>query len=147
MLRRVRLPANAGVRRNASKINPLRGGWGAPRASTQLRPEPARRVRYISTRGEAPPLGFLEATLAGLAHDGGLYVPASFPHFDAETIAAFAGRPYAEVAVEVMRPFIGEEIADYDLARITREAYGNFRHPAITPLVQFGVNAFMLEFF
>jgi len=104
-------------------------------------------VRYISTRGEAPPLGFLEAILAGLAPDGGLYVPASFPQLDTDTIAAFAGRPYAEVAVEVMRPFIGDEIADYDLARIAREAYGNFRHPAVAPLVQFGASDFMLELF
>jgi threonine synthase len=120
---------------------------GCTRAGTQLRPEPARRVRYISTRGEAPPLGFLAATLAGLARDGGLYVPATFPQLDADAIASFAGRPYAEVAVEIMRPFIGEEIADYDLARIAREAYGNFRHPAVAPLLQFGVSDFVLELF
>ena len=56
-------------------------------------------VRYVSTRGEAPPLGFAEATLAGLARDGGLYVPAALPQLDADTIAGFSGRPYAEVAV------------------------------------------------
>ncbi len=56
-------------------------------------------VRYISTRGEAPPLGFVEVTLAGLARDGGLYVPETWPRLDRETIAGFAGRPYAEVAV------------------------------------------------
>jgi threonine synthase len=58
-------------------------------------------VRYVSTRGEAPPLGFVEVTLAGLAGDGGLYVPAAWPALDTATIASFAGRPYAEVAVEV----------------------------------------------
>ena len=104
-------------------------------------------MRYVSTRGEAPPLGFVEATLAGLARDGGLYVPAAWPRFEAETIAGFAGRPYAEVAVEVIRPFVGDAIADHDLARMTREAYGGFRHPAIAPLVQFGVNDFVLELF
>ena len=104
-------------------------------------------MRYVSTRGEAPPLGFVEATLAGLARDGGLYVPAAWPQFEAETIAGFAGRPYAEVAVEVIRPFVGDAIADHDLARMTREAYGSFRHPAIAPLVQFGVNDFVLELF
>ena len=104
-------------------------------------------MRYVSTRGEAPPLGFVEATLAGLARDGGLYVPAAWPQFEAETIAGFAGRPYAEVAVEVIRPFVGDAIADHDLARMTREAYGGFRHPAIAPLVQFGVNDFVLELF
>jgi threonine synthase len=104
-------------------------------------------VRYVSTRGEAPPLGFVEATLAGLARDGGLYVPATWPRLDAEAIAGFAGRPYAEVAVEVLRPFVGDGIADEDLARLTREAYGNFRHPAVAPLTQFGTNEFLLELF
>ena len=104
-------------------------------------------MRYISTRGEAPPLGFVEATLAGLARDGGLYVPDTWPRLDAETIAGFAGRPYAEVAGEVVRPFVGDAIAEHDLGRMTREAYGHFRHPAVAPLVQFGVSDFILELF
>jgi threonine synthase len=104
-------------------------------------------VRYVSTRGEAPPLGFVEATLAGLARDGGLYVPAAWPRLETGTITGFAGRPYAEVAVEVIRPFIGDAIPDHDLARMTREAYGNFRHPAVAPLVQFGASDFVLELF
>ena len=69
-------------------------------------------MRYVSTRGEAPPLGFVEATLAGLARDGGLYVPAAWPRLDPPAIASFAGRPYAEVAVEVIRPFVGDAIAE-----------------------------------
>ena len=104
-------------------------------------------MRYVSTRGEAPSLGFVEATLAGLARDGGLYVPASWPRLDPDAIAGFAGRPYAEVAAAVMRPFIGEAIADHDLARMMREAYGNFRHPAVAPLVQLGASDFVLELF
>ena len=64
-----------------------------------------------------------------------------------ETIAGFAGRPYAEVAVEVIRPFVGDAIAEHDLARMAREAYGNFRHPAVAPLVQFGASDFVLELF
>ena len=67
-------------------------------------------MRYISTRGEAPALGFIDVTLAGLARDGGLYVPESWPVFSAEQIAALAGRPYAEVACEVVRPFVGGAI-------------------------------------
>src|SRR5438094_6142758 len=106
-----------------------------------------RLVRYISTRGEAPALGFVEATLAGLARDGGLYVPAAWPRLDADTIAGFAGRPYAEVAVEVIRPFVGGAIPGADLARMTREAYGRFRHPAVAPLIQYGPNDFLLELF
>ncbi len=104
-------------------------------------------MRYISTRSEAPALGFVEATLAGLARDGGLYVPAAWPRLDADTIAGLAGRPYAEVAVEVIRPFVGDAIPDCDLARMTREAYGRFRHPAVAPLVQFGASDFVLELF
>jgi threonine synthase len=104
-------------------------------------------VRYISTRGEAPPLGFIDVTLAGLARDGGLYVPEAWPRLDAGSIAAFAGRPYAEVAHEVIRPFTGDLIGDAELARMAREAYGAFRHPAVVPLVQLGPNTFVLELF
>ena len=104
-------------------------------------------MRYVSTRGEAPPLGFVETTLAGLARDGGLYVPETWPRLEAGTIEGFAGRPYAEVAVDVIRPFVGDAIAEHDLARMMREAYGNFRHPAVAPLLQFGVNDFVLELF
>ena len=104
-------------------------------------------MRYISTRGEAPSLGFVEVMLAGLARDGGLYVPESWPQLDERTIAGFAGRPYSEVAVEVIRPFVGDAIAESDLARMAREAYDTFRHPATVPLVQIGPNQFVLELF
>ncbi len=104
-------------------------------------------MRYVSTRGEAPQLNFVEVMLAGLARDGGLYVPESWPTFDAKTIAGFAGRPYAEVAVEVIKPFVGDSIAEADLARMAREAYGTFRHPATAPLGQLGDSLFVLELF
>jgi threonine synthase len=104
-------------------------------------------VQYISTRGEAPQLGFAEAMLAGLARDGGLYVPDSWPRLDGTAIAGLAGRSYAEVAVEIIRPFADGSVSAPDLARIAREAYGNFRHPAVTPLRQIGVNTFLLELF
>ncbi len=100
-------------------------------------------VRYISTRGEARALGFIDVTLAGLAHDGGLYVPESWPAIDSAAIAGFAGRPYADVACDVISRFDGLEVAE--LARMTREAYDGFRHPAVTPLVQIGPNTFVLE--
>jgi threonine synthase len=104
-------------------------------------------VRYISTRGEAPTLDFVSVTLAGLARDGGLYMPETWPQLDAATIASLAGRPYAEVAVEVIRPFVGDGISEADLARMAREAYGTFRHPAVAPLVQIAPNRFVLELF
>lgn len=104
-------------------------------------------MRYISTRGEAPALGFIDVTLAGLARDGGLYVPESWPRLTPQMIAGFAGRPYAEVAVEVIKPFVGDTISVAELSRIAREAYGTFRHPAVTPLMQLGANNFLLELF
>jgi threonine synthase len=104
-------------------------------------------VRYVSTRGEAPPLNFVEAMLVGLARDGGLYVPESWPVFPAEQIAGLAGRPYAEACVEVIRPFVGGMVPDGDLARMAREAYDTFRHPAVAPLVQVGPGCFLLELF
>jgi threonine synthase len=102
-------------------------------------------VRYISTRGEAPALGFIDVTLAGLARDGGLYVPETWPAVDAATVAGFAGRTYADVACDVISRFAAGGIAD--LARMTCEAYDGFRHPAVTPLVQLGPNTFVLELF
>ena len=104
-------------------------------------------MRYVSTRGEAAPLDFVEVMLAGLARDGGLYVPESWPAFDRETITGFAGKPYAEVAVDVLRPFVDGGITDADLARMAREAYGGFRHPATVPLVQLDSSLFVLELF
>src|ERR1700733_2073342 len=85
--------------------------------------------------------------LAGLARDGGLYVPEAWPKLERTAIARFAGRSYAEVALDVIRLFTGDAIADADLARMVREAYGTFRHPAVVPLSQLGTNTFALELF
>src|SRR5262245_65735504 len=85
--------------------------------------------------------------LTGLARDGGLYVPETWPQLSAPTIADFFGRPYTEVAVEVIRPFVDGEIADADLARMANEAYATFRHPAVVPLDQATPNQFILELF
>ena len=102
---------------------------------------------YISTRGEAPKLGFCDVLLTGLARDGGLYVPEVWPRLAPETIAGFFGRPYWEVAVEVIRPFVAGEISDADLGRMANEAYATFRHPAIVPLDQVAPHQFILELF
>jgi threonine synthase len=104
-------------------------------------------VRYVSTRGEAPSLGFIDVTLAGLARDGGLYVPETWPRLSPQAIAGLAGRPYAEAAVEVIRPFVGDELSEADLSRLACEAYGTFRHPAVVPISQFGASTFLLELF
>jgi threonine synthase len=104
-------------------------------------------MRYISTRGEAAPLDFVEVMLAGLARDGGLYVPEQWPTLDTAAIAGCAGRPYAEIACEVMRPFIAGALPDADVARMAQEAYGSFRHPATVPLTQVSPSTFVLELF
>ena len=104
-------------------------------------------MKYVSTRGQAPALGFSDVLLAGLASDGGLYVPESWPALSAETIAGFAGRPYHEVAFEIVRLFVDGEIADADLKRMCVEAYAGFRHPAVAPLVQLGPGEWALELF
>jgi len=104
-------------------------------------------TQYISTRGEAPTLGFCDVMLTGLARDGGLYVPREWPLLPDETIAGFFGRPYWEVAVDVIRPFVAGEISDTDLGRMAIEAYATFRHPAVVPLNQTSPNQFVLELF
>src|SRR5262249_61537496 len=78
---------------------------------------------------------------------GGLYVPASCLVVARRASAGLAGRPYVEVAVEVIRPFVGEAIPEADLGRLAREAYDTFRHPAVVPLVQYGPNCFLAELF
>jgi threonine synthase len=102
---------------------------------------------YISTRGEAPRLDFSGALLAGLARDGGLYVPVEWPRLEAATIRAMAGKPFDEVAVTVLTPFVGEAIPQAVLADCARQAYATFGHPAVTPLVQIGPSRFILELF
>jgi threonine synthase len=104
-------------------------------------------VRYVSTRGEASELGFEEALLTGLARDGGLYVPKTWPRLMPEEIAAFAGKPFAEIATAVLEPFIGTAIAREELLALARDAYARFGHPAVTPLVQLGRNLWVLELF
>jgi threonine synthase len=104
-------------------------------------------TRYISTRGEAPELGFCDVMLTGLARDGGLYVPVTWPQLSHEAIAGFFGRPYWEVAVDVIRPFVQGEIAEADLGRMANEAYATFRHPAVVPLRQMSPHQFVLELF
>jgi len=104
-------------------------------------------TRYISTRGEAPELGFCDVMLTGLARDGGLYVPATWPRLAPEAIAGLFGRPYWEVAVDIIKPFVAGEISDADLGRMANEAYATFRHPAVVPIDQVGPHQFLLELF
>ena len=104
-------------------------------------------MQYISTRGQAPALDFEDVVLAGLARDGGLYLPETWPQFTHEQIAGMAGRPFADVAAEVIAPFTGGGISRAVLAAMTRAAYAGFGHPAVTPLVQIDPETFVLELF
>jgi threonine synthase len=105
------------------------------------------KVLHVSTRGEAPELGFSDALLAGLARDGGLYMPQAWPSLTADTIQGFSGKSYADVAKAVLGPLIDGDIPQADLSRMIEEAYATFRHPAICPLNQIGDNLFVLELF
>lgn len=104
-------------------------------------------MKFISTRGDAPILSFEEVILAGLASDGGLYVPETVPTFSQAEIASWVGLSYQELAFKVVHPFIDGEIADQDLRAIIEKAYSSFRHDAIAPLVQSGHNEWILELF
>ncbi|MGA1345676.1 MAG: threonine synthase, partial [Ilumatobacteraceae bacterium] len=104
-------------------------------------------MRYVSTRGDAPSLGFADVLLTGLAADGGLYVPETWPSLP----AAVPGADYAATAAAVMAPFVvsedSPEISAADLERLCREAYATFRHPAVAPLVQIDDRQWLLELF
>ena len=104
-------------------------------------------MKYISTRGEAPVLGFSDALLAGLARDGGLYLPETYPQFSAEDIRNLRGKSYVEIALKVLSPFVDGEIPAAEFEKMVRESYGSFRHDAVCPLVQTGANEFVLELF
>jgi threonine synthase len=104
-------------------------------------------LRYVSTRGAAPALAFDEVMLAGLARDGGLYVPESWPQLSADALRALAGLDYAEIAFRVMRPFLGGRIDEDVFARLVRETYAGFGHAAVAPLKQLDGRTWLLELF
>lgn len=104
-------------------------------------------MKYVSTRGQAPELGFCDAILAGLASDGGLYVPKTWPTLTTEEMAALSGKRYEDIAFAVMKPFVEGEIPDETFRTMIDEAYATFRHDAVTPLIQSGPNEFVLELF
>ncbi len=104
-------------------------------------------MRYISTRGEAPVLSFDDVLLAGLASDGGLYVPQSIPVIDVATWDTWRTLPYPQLAAAVMKPFVGGAISDAELAEITAAAYRDFDHAAIAPMKQFDTDLWVMELF
>ncbi len=102
---------------------------------------------YVSTRGSAPELDFEAVTLAGLARDGGLYVPSHLPAFSAADLKALRGLSYVETAVRILTPFMQGHLAEAELRALLTEAYGTFAHGAIAPLVQLDARHWVLELF
>lgn len=104
-------------------------------------------MRYISTRGKAPALSFSDVLLTGLAEDGGLYLPETWPSFSLSEWQAMRGLPYPELAARIMRPFVGEDIDPGTLRALCEKAYTGFDHPAIVPLTQVENGLFVQELF
>jgi threonine synthase len=104
-------------------------------------------MRYVSTRGEAPAEGFSGVLLAGLAADGGLYVPEVWPHLTPADLRALRGLPYWHIAAEILQRFTGPDIGSETLRDLCRQAYGSFRHPATVPLVQLDSDLWAMELF
>ncbi|MCC6719259.1 MAG: threonine synthase [Acetobacteraceae bacterium] len=104
-------------------------------------------MRYISTRGQAPVRDFAGVLLAGLAEDGGLYVPEAWPHFAPADWRAMRTLSYPELAARVMQPFVANSIPAATLLRLCREAYAGFGHAAVVPLVQLESHLWTQELF
>jgi threonine synthase len=104
-------------------------------------------VRYISTRGVAPALDFEDVLLAGLARDGGLYVPEAWPLLSDVQIRGLSGRTYAETTARVLAPYTAGGLSEADLGALLAEAYAGFGHAAVAPLKQIGPRHWLLELF
>jgi len=104
-------------------------------------------MRYVSTRGGAAPRDFAGVLLAGLAEDGGLFMPESWPHWSAADLRGLRGLPYPVLAARVIAPFIGDCVPYAVLEGMCREAYAGFGHPAVVPLVQLETNLWAQELF
>ena len=104
-------------------------------------------MKYISTRGTAPILEFDDVLLAGLGRDGGLYVPESWPQFDAAKLEQLEALSYSQLAFEIIKPFVGDSVTDEDLKRILEGAYTNFNTEEAVALKEIGENEYLLELF
>ncbi|MEP4379953.1 MAG: threonine synthase [Alphaproteobacteria bacterium] len=105
-------------------------------------------MEYVSTRGTAPALEFEDVLLSGLARDGGLFVPATWPSIEADDIRALQGLDYADIAARILRPFIDTQtLADTQLQQLARETYAGFDHPDVAPLRQIDDDTWLLELF
>lgn len=104
-------------------------------------------MRYISTRGQAEPRDFAGVLLAGLGEDGGLFMPESWPERTAAEWRRLRDMPYAELAAQIIHPFVGETITLDRLRMLCDRAYAHFDHPARVPLIQLDQNLWVQELF
>ena len=104
-------------------------------------------MRYISTRGQAAPRDFEGVLLAGLAEDGGLFLPETWPSLSAAEWRGLRGLPYHALAARLLTPFVGNCLTPAELSAMTAAAYAGFGHPAVAPLVQIAPRTFALELF
>ncbi|WP_135081708.1 threonine synthase [Terasakiella sp. SH-1] len=104
-------------------------------------------MQYVSTRGKAPALSFDDVLLTGLARDGGLYLPESWPQFSADEIREMRGLSYADMAVRVMYPFVEGSIPHDDFNELVQDAYKDFGHPSVAPLKQLDSDQWVMELF
>jgi threonine synthase len=104
-------------------------------------------MQYVSTRGAAPVLDFGDVLLAGLARDGGLYVPEKWPALARDALERAAGAPYAEVATEVMWPFVEGAIDRDAFEQIVSDSYATFDDPDVVPLRSLGDGLWLAELF
>jgi threonine synthase len=104
-------------------------------------------MRYISTRGSAPLTTFAEMLLEGLAPDGGLYLPDTWPQFTDAEMAAFGLVPYADAARSIIGRLAGRSFPDEELTTDIADAYSGFDSPDIAPLVEIGPGLYLLELF
>lgn len=100
-------------------------------------------MKYRSTRGGVEPVGFAEAVMMGLATDGGLLVPDSLPTIEADQLSDWAGLRFQDLACEIMRPFVGEDMTAGELNELVNRSYASFEHPEVTPVMQAGERRFL----
>lgn len=98
-------------------------------------------MKYVSTRGQAEPVDFVEACLTGLAPDGGLYVPETWPQIS----PAEPNESYVDVATRILSAFAGDALSESDVRGLCERAYASFSHHSVTPLAQSGANQFVME--
>ena len=104
-------------------------------------------MEFISTRGKDGPISFETALLNGLARDGGLYLPVSWPRFNLDEIRQMRDFNYSDLAGLIMSRFTDGEIDQVEMTSLARQSYADFTHPDVAPLRPVAENIHILELF